>query len=184
MSKCEKCGVELDPGDTLESDQAKPESLRWVHTPERCRDRLAARLAEAEAKAEVRGGEWCAKNRAEGRGPCGACAWCCAALRAELETTKARLAEAEGGTAAMASGYESQIAALRIRALREDLDKAEARAGRYRDATQAELSQRAVNDSYGRNKSACQTLSDILDRRGKDFSLEAALAETEKEKSK
>jgi hypothetical protein len=43
----------------------------------RQRDEAIARAEEAEAFASVRGGEWCAKNRAEGRGGCGACAWCC-----------------------------------------------------------------------------------------------------------
>lgn len=39
----------------------------------------------AEAKADVCGGEWCAKNRAEGRGPCGACAWCVARYKTLAE---------------------------------------------------------------------------------------------------
>lgn len=38
---------------------------------------LEQALEFAKAKSDVCGGEWCAKNRAEGRGPCGACAWCC-----------------------------------------------------------------------------------------------------------
>ena len=33
-------------------------------------------LVTAKAKAAVSGGEWCAENRAAGRGRCGACSWC------------------------------------------------------------------------------------------------------------
>jgi hypothetical protein len=47
---------------------------------------------EARAAAEVRGGEWCAKNRAEGRGPCGACVWCCEDQKERAEKAEAEVA--------------------------------------------------------------------------------------------
>lgn len=57
---------------------------------------LLARVEKAEAAAAVRGGEWCASNRAKGRGPCGACAWCCQQImasltRAEVERDRLRV---------------------------------------------------------------------------------------------
>jgi hypothetical protein len=48
-------------------------------------ERLIARLTAAEAKAAVSGGDWCRQNRAEGRGPCGACALCVAELQRRVE---------------------------------------------------------------------------------------------------
>lgn len=57
----------------------------------------------------------------------------------------------------------------RVRELEADVE-------RLRDAVQLEISQRRVDDSYGRDKSACQTVSDILERRGNDFGLMSALA--------
>ena len=45
------------------------------------RDAAIARAELAEAQASVHGGEWCAETRAAGRGPCGACAWCCQQMR-------------------------------------------------------------------------------------------------------
>lgn len=56
---------------------------------------LEARVEVAEAKAEVIGGEWCAKNRAEGRGPCGTCSICCGEERARAEKAEARVRELE-----------------------------------------------------------------------------------------
>ena len=55
------------------------------------------RAKVAEAKADVCGGEWCAENRAEGRGPCGVCAWCCQQVteRAERAERQIELAHAE-----------------------------------------------------------------------------------------
>lgn len=47
MKTCEKCGVELTHGG-LEAATTNPAGGLDVHTPERCRDRLAARLAEVE----------------------------------------------------------------------------------------------------------------------------------------
>lgn len=53
---------------------------------------LLDRLERVEAQEAVRGGEWCAQNRAEGRGPCGACAWCC--KQASDDAERLRLAVA------------------------------------------------------------------------------------------
>lgn len=66
----------------IEQYQKALENLKWAG------EVMAAAL-------EVRGGEWCAKNRAEGRGGCGACAWCCkqANDRADLAETRLRTAE-------------------------------------------------------------------------------------------
>jgi len=58
----------------------------WTCTPANWRERAIA----AEAKAAVIGGDWCKENRAAGRNPCGACAICCAELRAELDALKAK----------------------------------------------------------------------------------------------
>lgn len=52
------------------------------------RETLIQRLRIAEAAASVRGGEWCAQNRAEGRGGCGACAWCCQQVTQERDQLK------------------------------------------------------------------------------------------------
>lgn len=91
------------------------------------RDQLRARLAEVErerdearAVADVRGGAWCEKNRAEGRGPCGVCAWCCKqavdrAERAEAEVERLRI-QMEGQEQLERlneDGYEREIARLR-----------------------------------------------------------------------
>lgn len=67
--------------------------------------------------------------------------------------------------------YQRGLAAseARVRELEADVE-------RLRDAVQLEISQRRVDDSYGRDKSACQTVSDILERRGNDFGLMSALA--------
>lgn len=54
---------------------------------------LRARTLKLEAIVDVRGGEWCATNRAEGRGPCGACAWCCSQQRDRAERAEARVGE-------------------------------------------------------------------------------------------
>ena len=50
--------------------------------------RLLDALDAAEAKADVIGGAWCAKNRAEGRGPCGSCAICCRDERQRAESAE------------------------------------------------------------------------------------------------
>jgi hypothetical protein len=50
---------------------------------------LEFRAAKAEAELAVKGGEWCAQNRAEGRGGCGACAWCCKQQRDRAEKAEA-----------------------------------------------------------------------------------------------
>ena len=56
------------------------------------REKAEADRAEiAEAKAAVCGGEWCAENRAAGRGPCGACAWCCTQERNRAEAAESTL---------------------------------------------------------------------------------------------
>lgn len=54
---------------------------------------LLARVEKAEAEAAVRGVEWCAANRAAGRGPCGACAWCCKQATERADLAVAVLAE-------------------------------------------------------------------------------------------
>ncbi len=56
--------------------------------------RRRAEAAEAErevavAKAAVIGGEWCAENRAAGRGPCGSCSWCCAQSKNRADAAEA-----------------------------------------------------------------------------------------------
>lgn len=68
--------------ETLQADLTRVEMAHVVEMgkvaeAERQRDEWKERAEKAEAFASVRGGEWCAKNRAEGRGGCGACAWCC-----------------------------------------------------------------------------------------------------------
>jgi hypothetical protein len=55
-------------------------------------DKAEAERDVAVAKAAVIGGEWCATNRAEGRGPCGSCSWCCAQATARAERAEALLA--------------------------------------------------------------------------------------------
>lgn len=66
-------------------------ALEYASSPpeQESREQLLARLGAAEAKAAVIGGEACIENRRAGRGPCGACAVCCADLRKELEEAKA-----------------------------------------------------------------------------------------------
>lgn len=44
------------------------------------------------AKNAVRGGEWCAENRAAGRDRCGACAWCCSFEKDRAEKAEQELA--------------------------------------------------------------------------------------------
>lgn len=55
---------------------------------------LRAENESLRAKADVIGGDWCKQNRTDGRGPCGACAICCAELRAENERLRAEQDEA------------------------------------------------------------------------------------------
>jgi hypothetical protein len=55
-------------------------------------DKAEAERDVAVAKAAVIGGEWCATNRAKGRGPCGSCSWCCAQATARAERAEALLA--------------------------------------------------------------------------------------------
>lgn len=59
---------------------------------------LMACVEKAEAEAAVRGGEWCAENRATGRGPCGACAWCCKQATDRAEQAEAALASLQDAT--------------------------------------------------------------------------------------
>jgi hypothetical protein len=54
----------------------KEEYNRWFQERQE-NNALKAKLEIEEAKNAVHGGEWCAENRKAGRGPCGACAWCC-----------------------------------------------------------------------------------------------------------
>ena len=87
-----KCATRIAAFDTLTTALNAPLCVDAAEL-----EKLREQLTIAEAKADVRGGEWCAKNRAEGRGPCGACAWCCkqatdCAEKAEAEN--ARLQEA------------------------------------------------------------------------------------------
>lgn len=56
---------------------------------------LARELERARAEADVRGGEWCARNREEGRGPCGACAWCCQQANLMVASLKAQVTTVE-----------------------------------------------------------------------------------------
>jgi hypothetical protein len=56
-------------------------------------------IERLEAVNAVQGGEWCAQNRAEGRGGCGACAWCCQQLRDELERLQAQIEKDAGARA-------------------------------------------------------------------------------------
>ncbi len=73
----------------LPGDVKVPAGADWqaqiVEYVKNARREFDARLATAEAKAAVSGGEWCRKNREEGEGPCGACSLCCAEMRAEVE---------------------------------------------------------------------------------------------------
>ena len=50
--------------------------------------RLTDQLTSAKALADVIGGNWCKENRANGRGPCGACAICCKEVEDELALLK------------------------------------------------------------------------------------------------
>jgi hypothetical protein len=72
---------------------------------------LAERAEKAEAQVAVSGGEWCAQNRAEWRGPCGACAWCVKqererAEKAERERDEARAEVARRDALLRSDGYE------------------------------------------------------------------------------
>jgi DNA repair exonuclease SbcCD ATPase subunit len=62
---------------------------------------LLARTEKAEAEADVRSGKWCEKNRAEGRGGCGMCAWCWRLERDRAEKAEADLARVTAEAAAM-----------------------------------------------------------------------------------
>lgn len=56
---------------------------------------LLARVEKTEAEAAVRGGEWCAANRAAGHGPCASCAWCCGQATERAERAEALLVAAK-----------------------------------------------------------------------------------------
>lgn len=75
---------------------------------------LVDRVEIAEAKSSVIGGEWCANNRSEGRGPCGACSLCCAdaikrAEEAERLLKMARSACSEDLSKAIDSHFATYI---------------------------------------------------------------------------
>lgn len=79
--------------DSLRNGLRASAAVRDGKRPEELR--LEDRVAELEAKLDVLGGEWCLRNRAEGRGGCGACAVCCQeardrALAAEFEVARLR----------------------------------------------------------------------------------------------
>ena len=80
--------------DTLKKAALQDQKHRRTH--ELAQGILERRVKELEATTAVWGGEWCAENRAAGRGPCGACAWCCkeATDRAEAAERRARRLEA------------------------------------------------------------------------------------------
>lgn len=69
-------------------------------------ERAEERLTFAQAKAAVCGGEWCAQNRAEGRGPCGACAWCCSQATARAEQAETALVGLATVAAAVTCGRQ------------------------------------------------------------------------------
>ena len=109
---------------------------------------------------------------------CGVCGGCAVENSNALASVTKRVEELE-------QDYESSRKELYAQAVTADSarEAAEAKLATYdaeierlRDAIQLEISQRHVDDSYGRDKSACQTVSDILERRGNDFGLMSALA--------
>lgn len=71
--------------------------------------RLAQRIAVVEAAAAVRGGEWCAENRAAGRGPCGACSWCCLQAVMRAEAAEAELRTCREQLNAMADAVAAEV---------------------------------------------------------------------------
>lgn len=78
-------------------------------------DRLTAERDTARAEADVRGGKFCEESRAAGRGPCGACAWCCATQRdraekAELGRDKAEATAAREALQRAADLIERELA--------------------------------------------------------------------------
>jgi hypothetical protein len=105
-------------------------------------DALIEENAQLKAENAVRGGEWCAKNRAEGRGGCGACAWCC-----QQATERAERAEADLLCARHSCGV---ISADRDRVISE------------RDATQAALD--AAMALKAKNEADCDLMYKALKR--------------------
>lgn len=107
--KCPWCGAEIDHDYESGSREWKCGTIGrfdgkvivgtdCVRSVVADRDFKAARIAELEAEnaamrnqLSVLGGEWCAENRAAGRGPCGACAWCCKQATDELSRLRSRL---------------------------------------------------------------------------------------------
>lgn len=62
-------------------------------------DLLEDEVRDLKAKLSVRGGEWCAENRAAGRGGCDACAWCCKQWRDRAEVAEAEVSRRVNGFA-------------------------------------------------------------------------------------
>lgn len=127
--------------------------------------RWAERLRAAEAVADVRGGEWCAKNRAEGRGPCGACAWCCQQAKERAEAAEHResvlrslarteealtlKARAEKAEAELARWRGGELLAPGQHELREEAKKwAETERGLVQRAEKAEADVKACQEVY------------------------------------
>lgn len=116
-------------------------------------ERAEWQLALAEAEVAVRGGEWCAENRAEGRNPCGACAWCCNQAIARAERAERALEEREGDMhmriragydAAVADAFRAEVAKLRAQladaqAAREVAERGAAQATQERDEARRHL---------------------------------------------
>ena len=199
---CEHCGTDYVVVGQHDGDRVSP----WhTHTAEKCRDMLKAKLAECErerdqisvAKAELFEMWVGAKKAPPEQGACEHCGtehaeegydesetveavWSCRnALKAKVTEMKHERDTLCAENASLRKEFADIETRLRTKLIGESearVRELEADVERLRDAVQLEISQRRVDDSYGRDKSACQTVSDILERRGNDFGLMSALA--------
>lgn len=127
-------------------------ALEYASTPpeQEPREQLLARLEAVEAKVAVIGGEACIENRKAGRGPCGACAVCCAELRKELEEVRVAqqdtLKKLEAKAANAQYELRTRIESLRVQLGQEvDARKAAQERGGQRVRRIAELEEKLAS---------------------------------------
>jgi hypothetical protein len=88
---CVYCGHNYGPKEDTPATMADILKAHVEQCPKHPLSAAKARIAELEALNDVRSGEWCKQNRAEGRGGCGMCAVCCNELKERAENAELKL---------------------------------------------------------------------------------------------